>query len=206
MISIEEKINIFRQEIQATIDKRRQEEISKAREEAAQRIKKSDIKLEEDLEQIKKKYDRLESRRINKILNESTSTSKEILQNLHKEVKENFFETVIKEAGSYLNSDEYKKYYVKSLKELEPLVDGTGSIKFYTLKQDEDKFKSIILEMLEGVEIDFKELDPKDIGGFSVVDSEERFKYDFTLLDLLDENRKKIDFYLKEALKEDNNE
>lgn len=206
MISIEEKINIFRQEIQATIDKRRQEEISKAREEAAQRIKKSDIKLEEDLEQIKKKYDRLESRRINKILNESTSTSKEILQNLHKEVKENFFETVIKEACSYLNSDEYKKYYVKSLKELEPLVDGTGSIKFYTLKQDEDKFKSIILEMLEGVEIDFKELDPKDIGGFSVVDSEERFKYDFTLLDLLDENRKKIDFYLKEALKEDNNE
>lgn len=196
MISIQEKINVFRQELLLNVNKQREREITHAKEKVEEKIKVSQDLLDIEINKIQDRYQRLESRNVSKIVSEGKNKSRDLTLKIRNQISSDFFETVLEEAYKFLDSKEYRDYFVTSLKELKGDLDDTKSIIFQITDSDKKRFGKDITETLKDIDIQFETLDPEDIGGFIVYDDKKTYRFDFSLLNFFNENKQQIEYLL----------
>lgn len=199
MVSVEEKINIFENELQSEVDELRSKEIKKAVEEANLREARARLDIEKREKAIKDRYKKLENRNIVRIVAEGKTQARDVILLTKDQIRKNFIKVIQKDAKKYLNSEKYKNYLIKSLEDAQEHLQGSKSLVLY-FKESGDIDKNFFSDRLKNFELEFRELPEEDLGGFIIEDKEGRVNYDYSLYTLIDENTEQIDFYLEKIV------
>ncbi len=199
MVSVEDKINIFQNELQSQVDQLKAEEIKKATEEAQIREARARLDIENREKAIKNRYKKLEDRNIVRIIAEGKTQARDVILLTKDQIRKNFIKVIQKDTKKYLTSPKYRNYLEKSLEDVRDHLDGSKSLILY-IKEAGDINKRFFDDRLEGFEIEYRQLPEEDLGGFIVEDKDGRVNYDYSLYSLIDDNTEKIDFYLEKLV------
>ncbi len=202
MISVQEKLNVFRQYLLRKTKEDEKQVLDASKEKATEEIHASDLKLAEEKKAIEERYGRLEVRDTNKIIAEGNTYAKNAKLNVQRKIEAEFEECVRKTAAGYLSSDLYKEYLKKCVKDLANDVKQPQLLHVYISDSDKALFEADAAPVLKGFRFDYMPLPAQAIGGFTVRDQNERVSLDYSLGNLITENKKLIGVELHEAMEE----
>lgn len=206
MVSVEEKVLIFSEELNSQVEKAKKEKLNLAFEEAKALEILADQQIKEQNQLIKERYEKQENKAVSKLIAEGKNESRDLLLKTRKEINQNFYELLLEKINEFLNSMLYEDYVYNSLKEFRENFNNPQEIKFYINTNEIKKFDYIIKNILADYDINFLELPKKNIGGFIIQDKDDRVNYDFSLSELISENLEKSEIFLQEFISNISNE
>lgn len=201
MISVQEKINIFRDELLTELEKYKNDQINEVRTQTVEDKNLAEVRIQEESQKIINHYTKLEEKDIAKILSEGKNESKEIILKTRNSIRKDFEELILSKIQKDLANKKYQDFLIKSISELKSLFPKPQPLKIYINEEDQNQLKNYLLNNFSDYEVEFLPFDQKHIGGFILHDKDDRISFDFTIEDLITENTEKIDNYFNSLLK-----
>lgn len=201
MISVEEKLNVYKNYLLRQTQTERKEQLEAAQKAAEEELNAAAIRLAEQKKAVEDRYIRMENRNAVKTVSEGKTYAKDRLLKQQKEIREDFNQEILTTLKSYLGTDLYKAYLAKCIKELTGAFKEPQPLILYINKDEKAEFDALLKTYLNGYPCTYRELPARDIGGFIARDQQERVSYDFSLLNLVQEHEAQIGLMLNQALK-----
>ena len=205
MISVEDKIDIFEQELTAQLNEQKEKVLTEAKEPCEEKEAKADLRIKKQNQSIKERYARMTKRNTTKIIAEGQTEAKEMILATKKEIRAEFFEALVQKIDKLIQTKAYQNYFQNNLKEIKNLLKDSEEIKLYINEDEYELFKESIEEILSDFKIIRKELPEKSIGGFLVHDFDDRVSYDFSLENLINEKEQLTNYYFTQLVNGDLN-
>ncbi len=200
MISVEEKIQIFKQEIKDRFYDRKEKKLEEVRRELESEKAKEERYVDGELTRLKSRYEKLENRNVTKILNEARNQAKELSLILDNDLYRDFMTSLKDSLKKQLGSDAYRDFYARSVDQVRPYFELYPDFIVSTNRKDKKLF--LDLSGLDPKRVRFEDLKKDNIGGFILMDGERKVRFDLTLLELIEENQRQIGFELNKKLEE----
>lgn len=205
MSSVEEKINIFRQELQQQVDLDRLEKINKVKEQSELEIRNAEISLKRQEKQIEDRFKKLQERNTNKILSDARNQAQDIILKTRRDIHDGFRKNIVVAIKEFLEDSRYQDYIERCLDDLKTQVPEPQELVLYANESDIDKIRPLAKKALEEYEITYRELPETEIGGLIARDHDERISYDYSVRSLLNENDYNISSILRKAMIKEKN-
>lgn len=201
MISVQEKLNIYRQFLKQQSQEQRERVIGQAEQRAADEKAAAEVKIAEQEAAIRDHLVRIENRDAVKIVSEGKSYVKDAKLRLRKQLTEEFEQEILRLAEDYYGTRAYYDYIRNCVEAL-----GRSRLKAQELTiairpEDEHIFLDDAAQFLPGFTFRFVAPEKNSCGGFSATDKDGRVTYDFTVSNLVESNRKYIGLELGKAMK-----
>lgn len=208
MILLENKLEMFNKIVYKT-----KEHECRLKKEAAEKriedeIAKKKAELEESSNETIKRRIKLANKRKYEILAKVSEDRRISELQKHEELLRGLVVELEKKVVEFKKTDEYIKYYTEKfetlLKELEP-----GDYKIELMAEDKDKFFDLYQKMAseKNINLEYKELEPRCLGGFIITDKAETYNVDSSLKEKIEDKKyeigKLLEFTLKKAGEED---
>ncbi|WP_040212616.1 V-type ATP synthase subunit E [Clostridium polynesiense] len=201
--TIDDKLRLFHKAIFEKLENKKAEELKKLEVEKERLIKEKQNELEKAKKAFQKEAEKKAVLKANEIISkEEQKKHSEILK-----LKNSFIEETVlelkKKLIEFTESQEYSNYFKDSLKNTLKIVKP-GDYTLLAREKDLVDFKKDIEEISESLNhIELRCIPYKNdiIGGYILEDSNLKFKYDQTLINILLDNKDKIGVMVTEALK-----
>jgi len=195
-VSIEDKIELFRNVIYKDIEESASESKIKATEsfeqEKSRLLAEVEAKRNRIIEEAAKKAEREKQMLIAKA---KANIHHQILDKKQQFIKETI-ELLVREAKSFVAEESYKEYLLKSLEKAENAFEDSESVKLYFTKGDMEALGEFINQRISSGKLKgrclLQETGQNIIGGFYAEDSKQEMQVDYTLKSLIEENRELI--------------
>ncbi|HYE82606.1 MAG TPA: V-type ATP synthase subunit E [Clostridia bacterium] len=195
-MSIEDKIELFRNVIYKDIEESASESKIKATEsfeqEKSRLLAEVEAKRNRIIEEAAKKAEREKQMLIAKA---KANIHHQILDKKQQFIKETI-ELLVREAKSFVAEESYKEYLLKSLEKAENAFEDSESVKLYFTKGDMEALGEFINQRISSGKLKgrclLQETGQNIIGGFYAEDSKQEMQVDYTLKSLIEENRELI--------------
>lgn len=205
MSSVEEKINIFRQELQQQVDLDRYEKINKVREQSELEIRNAEISLKRQEKQIEDRFEKLEERNVNKILSDARNQAQDMVLKTRREIHDGFRKDITVAIKEFLKDPRYIEYIQRSLNDLKTKIPEPQELILFVNQDESDKVKPLVNTVFDGYGITFRDLPEVEIGGIIIRDHDERISYDYSIRSLLNENDHNVSSILRNAMIKERN-
>jgi vacuolar-type H+-ATPase subunit E/Vma4 len=193
MITVEDKLDIFRKVVYKEEEMKFQEELEKSKKENENLLEQKKKELEAQRDEIIKRKLAIAEREINEKISEEKRKVKEKILKMKAEILKDFIQSLYVKASEFTNTSEYKQYLFNKLDKA-ILEFGDLNFNIYVKESDKDMVKEH-LEKNYSERVDkFKILTlPSNLlGGFLIEDQEKTFLIDHSLKTLIDDNEYEI--------------
>lgn len=204
MITIKDKLDIFRKLIYEEEEEKYKKALKDLDEKARNLIENKKLEIEKKKEEMAKKEAILEETQKNRIISERRQELNSKLLLKRKEILEDLIASLKEKAINFTLTDEYKDAVIKSISEVLLKIDDRDLIITIT-EEDRKKLESSIFNLAK---INNKNISistvPKSniIGGFIISDKEKTYNIDNSYKTIIEENRYEIGKRLYKALEE----
>ena len=202
MISVEEKLGVFRQYLLGKQREWGKQTINAAKDASRELTESTEEKIMQDKHNVEERGYHVIYRDKNKILAQGKNKAKADLLEEHSRILEDFKETILKEAESYMGTETYLDYLERCLKKVPSILGNRKEIILYTKEADREYVEKKCGEILEDYDCVFDVLPEINIGGLMVRDKDHRINCDFTVENLIADNYKLIGMRLNEMIEE----
>lgn len=201
MISVQEKLNIYRQFLAQQNQEDHDKVIGEAEQRAADEKAAAEVKLAEQEAAIRDHLVRIENRDAVKIVSEGKSYVKDARLRLQKQLTEEFEQEILKLAEDYYGTRAYYDYIKNCVQGLSRARLQPQELTISIRPEDEHVFLDDAREYLPGFTFKFVPPEKNSYGGFTATDKGGRVNYDFTVYNLVESNKKYIGMELRKAMK-----
>lgn len=204
MITIKDKLDIFRKLIYEEEEEKYKKALKDLDEKARHLIENKKLEIEKKKEEMAKKEAILEETQKNRIISERRQELNSKLLLKRKEILEDLIASLKEKAINFTLTDEYKDAVIKSISEVLLKIDDRDLIITIT-EEDRKKLESSIFNLAK---VNNKNISistvPKSkiIGGFIISDKEKTYNIDNSYKTIIEENRYEIGKRLYKALEE----
>ncbi len=204
MITINDKLDIFRKLIYEEEEEKYKKALKDLDEKARHLIENKKLEIEKKKEEMAKKEAILEETQKNRIISERRQELNSKLLLKRKEILEDLIASLKEKAINFTLTDEYKDAVIKSISEVLLKIDDRDLIITIT-EEDRKKLESSIFNLAK---VNNKNISistvPKSkiIGGFIISDKEKTYNIDNSYKTIIEENRYEIGKRLYKALEE----
>ncbi|MFS8542066.1 MAG: V-type ATP synthase subunit E [Tissierellales bacterium] len=204
MITIKDKLDIFRKLIYEEEEEKYKKALKDLDEKARHLIENKKLEIEKKKEEMAKKEALLKETQKNRIISERRQELNSKLLLKRKEILEDLIASLKEKAINFTLTDEYKNAVIKSISEVLLKIDDRDLIITIT-EEDRKKLESSIFNLAK---INNKNISistvPKSniIGGFIISDKEKTYNIDNSYKTIIEENRYEIGKRLYKALEE----
>lgn len=204
MITIKDKLDIFRKLIYEEEEEKYKKALKDLDEKARHLIENKKLEIEKKKEEMAKKEALLKETQKNRIISERRQELNSKLLLKRKEILEDLIASLKEKAINFTLTDEYKDAVIKSISEVLLKIDDRDLIITIT-EEDRKKLESSIFNLAK---INNKSISistvPKSkiIGGFIISDKEKTYNIDNSYKTIIEENRYEIGKRLYKALEE----
>ncbi|MDO4288377.1 MAG: V-type ATP synthase subunit E [Eubacterium sp.] len=200
MISVEEKLGVFRQYLLGKQREWGKKTINAAKDTSRELVESSEEKIAEEKRSVEERSYHVIYRDKNKIIAQGKNKAKADLLEERSRILEDFKETILKEAESYVGTDIYHGYLDSCLAKVPAILGDKKEIILYTREGDRDYVQKKSAELLSDYSCDFEALPAEHIGGLMVRDKDHRINCDFSVENLIADNYKLIGMRLNEVM------
>ncbi len=201
MISVQEKLNVYRQYLLRKLTVKHEQVITDAKEKAADSIHTADVKLAEQKKAIEDRSERVAFRDGTKIVAEGKTYAKNALLSLKREEEDQFVQDIIELAQRYLGTPLYNGYLKNCVDDLAQSGLPVQRLTVFIRPEDQEVFLQDAKTALPGFTFDFQTPESAFVGGFIVQDTDGRVNYDYSIRNLIADHRKYIGVELRKAMK-----
>ncbi|MDD3705324.1 MAG: V-type ATP synthase subunit E family protein [Clostridiaceae bacterium] len=195
-VTVEDKIELFRNIILKDIEEIATEKKHKAVEDFEQNkgrlLQEVEIRKNQIIQEAEKKAEREKQQLIAKTKSQGNHKLLEKRQQFINEVTE----LLIRKAGSFVSEEGYKEYLMTILKKATVAFENSGSVQLFFTKRDLETLGECIEREISAGELkgrcQLKKSDRNIIGGFYAEDEKQEIQVDYTLRSLIEENRELI--------------
>lgn len=204
MITIKDKLDIFRKLIYEEEEEKYKKALKDLDEKARHLIENKKLEIEKKKEEMAKKEALLKETQKNRIISERRQELNSKLLLKRKEILEDLIASLKEKAINFTLTDEYKDAVIKSISEVLLKIDDRDLIITIT-EEDRKKLESSIFNLAK---VNNKSISistvPKSkiIGGFIISDKEKTYNIDNSYKTIIEENRYEIGKRLYKALEE----
>jgi len=204
MITIKDKLDIFRKLIYEEEEEKYKKALKDLDEKARNLIENKKLEIEKKKEEMAKKEAILEETQKNRIISERRQELNSKLLLKRKEILEDLIASLKEKAINFTLTDEYKDAVIKSISEVLLKIDDRDLI-ITIAEEDRKKLESSIFNLAK---VNNKSISistvPKSkiIGGFIISDKEKTYNIDNSYKTIIEENRYEIGKRLYKALEE----
>jgi vacuolar-type H+-ATPase subunit E/Vma4 len=204
MITIKDKLDIFRKLIYEEEEEKYKKALKDLDEKARHLIENKKLEIEKKKEEMAKKEALLKETQKNRIISERRQELNSKLLLKRKEILEDLIASLKEKAINFTLTDEYKYAVIKSISEVLLKIDDRDLIITIT-EEDRKKLESSIFNLAK---VNNKSISistvPKSkiIGGFIISDKEKTYNIDNSYKTIIEENRYEIGKRLYKALEE----
>lgn len=204
MITIKDKLDIFRKLIYEEEEEKYKKALKDLDEKARHLIENKKLEIEKKKEEMAKKEAILEETQKNRVISERRQELNSKLLLKRKEILEDLIASLKEKAINFTLTDEYKDAVIKSISEVLLKIDDRDLIITIT-EEDRKKLESSIFNLAK---VNNKSISistvPKSkiIGGFIISDKEKTYNIDNSYKTIIEENRYEIGKRLYKALEE----
>ncbi len=204
MITIKDKLDIFRKLIYEEEEEKYKKALKDLDEKARNLIENKKLEIEKKKEEMAKKEAILEETQKNRVISERRQELNSKLLLKRKEILEDLIASLKEKAINFTLTDEYKDAVIKSISEVLLKIDDRDLIITIT-EEDRKKLESSIFNLAK---VNNKSISistvPKSkiIGGFIISDKEKTYNIDNSYKTIIEENRYEIGKRLYKALEE----
>lgn len=204
MITIKDKLDIFRKLIYEEEEEKYKKALKDLDEKARHLIENKKLEIEKKKEEMAKKEAILEETQKNRIISERRQELNSKLLLKRKEILEDLIASLKEKAINFTLTDEYKNAVIKSISEVLLKIDDRDLI-ITIAEEDRKKLESSIFNLAK---VNNKSISistvPKSkiIGGFIISDKEKTYNIDNSYKTIIEENRYEIGKRLYKALEE----
>lgn len=192
MISVQEKLSVFSQYLLEKQRKAGKETIDNAKAERDRLLAESAERIKCEVNSAEERSYRVIFRDQNKIVAQGKSTAKNSYLAERTEIYDDFMETILEESKAYLGTALYQDYLRKCIAKIPGILPETKEIIIYVGEADAAFVKKEAAAVLGDYTIEYRPTDETIIGGIIARDRDERVNADFTLRNLISENKKLI--------------
>ena len=200
MISVEEKLGVFRQYLLGKQREWGKKTINAAKDASRELAEDSKAKVMEEKRSVEERGYHVIYRDKNKIIAQGKNKAKAELLEERSRILEDFKETILKEAESYVGTDIYHGYLDACLGKVPAILGDKKEIIIYTKEADRSYVEQKSAEILSGYSCAFEDLPALNIGGIMVRDKDHRINCDFSVENLIADNYKLIGMRLNEVM------
>lgn len=195
-VSVEDRIELFRNMIFKGIEESASEKRRKAEESFEQEknrlLQEVETKKNHILEEAEKKAEKEKQQLIAKT---KSHVYHKLLDKRQQFINE-ITERLLQEAQSFVSEEGYKEYLSKSLIKAAAAFSNLDSVKLYFTKRDLEALGEFIRQIIASGEVKVRcqlmEAGRNIIGGFYAEDGKQEMQVDYTLKSLIEENRELI--------------
>lgn len=204
MITIKDKLDIFRKLIYEEEEEKYKKALKDLDEKARHLIENKKLEIEKKKEEMAKKEALLKETQKNRIISERRQELNSKLLLKRKEILEDLIASLKEKAINFTLTDEYKDAVIKSISEVLLKIDDRDLI-ITIAEEDRKKLESSIFNLAK---VNNKSISistvPKSkiIGGFIISDKEKTYNIDNSYKTIIEENRYEIGKRLYKALEE----
>ncbi len=205
-VSVEDKIELFRNMIFKDIE----EASSEKRHRAIESFEQEKSTLQHEVEAKKNQILKEAEKRAEKEKQQIIAKAKSLVYHEMLEKRQQFIneitELLLQEARNFVSEEGYREYLSKSLAKAAAAFEKSDSVQLYFTKRDLEALKEFIDQSIASGELNGRymiaEAEPKIIGGFYAEDSKQEMQVDYTLKSLIGENRELIGSNISRRLNE----
>ena len=205
-VSVEDKIELFKNIIFKDIEESAYEKRHKAAEDFKQNkgrlLQEVELRKNQIMQEAEKKAEKEKQQLIAKTKSQAHHRLLEKRQQFINEVTE----LLIRKANSFVSEEGYKEYLAASLKKAAVVFENAASVQFTFTKRDLGTLKEFIEGEIASGELkdrcQLKESEKNIIGGFYAEDGKREIQVDYTLRSLIEENRELIGSNISRRLDE----
>lgn len=204
MITIKDKLDIFRKLIYEEEEEKYKKALKDLDEKARNLIENKKLEIEKKKEEMAKKEALLKETQKNRIISERRQELNSKLLLKRKEILEDLIASLKEKVINFTLTDEYKDAVIKSISEVLLKIDDRDLI-ITIAEEDRKKLESSIFNLAK---VNNKSISistvPKSkiIGGFIISDKEKTYNIDNSYKTIIEENRYEIGKRLYKALEE----
>jgi vacuolar-type H+-ATPase subunit E/Vma4 len=195
-VSVEDKIELFRNMIFKDIEEFSSEKRNKAAESFEQEkssfLKTVEVKRDSIIKEAEKKAYKEKQQLIAKAKSQLYHHQLEKRQQFINEITE----LLLEKARSFVSEDAYKEYLTRSFSRVAAAFEYSDSVELYFTKRDLETQKELIQRNVASLKLEgkclLKESKYNIIGGFYAEDGKKEIQVDYTLKSLIEENRELI--------------
>lgn len=200
MISVEQKLSVFKQYLLKKQRETGKEIIDAAKEKKNQILTDAEEKLQDDKRNLKERSYHVIFRDKNKIIAVGKNTAKNQMLEQRSLILEDFKKTILKEAENYIGTPLYNEYLKKCLKKVPEIFGNRTDLILFIKPTDRETVEKLAAQNLNGYKIAYDVLPDTVIGGLIIRDTENRINCDFTMANLIRDKGKIIGMRLNEIM------
>ena len=195
-VTVEDKIELFRniifKDIEETATEKHHKAVEDFEENKGRLLQEVEIRKNQIMQESEKKAEREKQQLIAKTKSRGNHKLLEKRQQFINEVTE----LLIQKAGNFVSEEGYKEYLMATLKKAAVAFENSGTVHLYFTKRDLESLgeyldREVSSGGLKG-RYQFRESDRNIIGGFYAEDEKREVQADYTLRSLIEENRELI--------------
>lgn len=200
MISVEEKLGVFKQYLLKKQREWGKETINAARQETAELEKALAAKIKEDKHSIEERNYHVIFRDRNKIIAQGKNAAKTAELEERNRILSDFGQTILETAKDYVGSDVYKAYLEKCVANIPNILGNRKEIRIFVNDGDMAVVKKAAATTLSDYTIEYDALPAGTIGGIVARDKDNRINCDYTVENLILSNKKIVGMRLNEVM------
>ncbi|HPP31051.1 MAG TPA: V-type ATP synthase subunit E [Soehngenia sp.] len=193
MITVEDKLDIFRKVVYKEEEKKFQKALEELKKENDNLLEKKKKELEAQRDEIIKRKLALAEREINEKISEEKTKVKEKVLKMRAEILQDFLESLYLKASEFTKTSEYRQYLFDKLDKA-ILELGDMNFNIYVRESDKDIVNKHLAETYKNRfdKFNIETMPSNLIGGFLIEDQEKTFLIDYSLKTLIDDNEYEI--------------
>ena len=200
MISVEEKLGVFKQYLLKKQREWGKETINAARQETAELEKALAAKIKEDKHSIEERNYHVIFRDRNKIIAQGKNAAKTAELEERNRILSDFGQTIFETAKDYVGSDVYKAYLEKCVANIPNILGNRKEIRIFVNDGDMAVVKKAAATTLSDYTIEYDAFHAGTIGGIVARDKDNRINCDYTVENLILSNKKIVGMRLNEVM------
>lgn len=207
MITIEDKLNVFRKLVLEKVQNEQQERLNEIYTENHEEMKTYQLKIEKERKEIVGKWIKKGKIEKKKIISKANLEKKKRNLNKKQEFIEKLVKSLKKEAFDFTTKKEYEELFQRILEDILIDLKDKECVTLYVMEKDLEKYKKLILS--EGKKYGFSEsnleiLPSKEdmIGGIVGISKDMTLRIDSSMITMIEDHRKLIGRRVYDVLKE----
>lgn len=200
MISVEEKLGVFRQYLMKKQREWGKQTINAAKDDSMEIERAAKIKMKEEKHAIEERNYHVIYRDKNKIIAQGKNAAKTAELEERSRIFSDFNKTILAEAENYVDTAIYREYLRNCIAHIPTVLKTHKEIRILINNRDRDCVEKAASEFLSDYVIEYDSLPKDSIGGIIVRDKENRINCDYTVENLIQENRKLVGMRLNEIM------
>jgi vacuolar-type H+-ATPase subunit E/Vma4 len=205
-VSVEDKIELFRNIIFKSVEESAYEKKHKAVEDFEQERNRLLREVEARKKQIMQEAEKKAEKEKKQLIERAKSQRHHRILVKRQQLINEAIELLIQKAKSFVSQEGYKEYLSANLKKAAVAFKNSDSVQFSFTKRDLETLKEFIKQEIDSGELKgrwrFKESERDIIGGFYAEDGRREIRADYTLRSLIEENSELIGSNISRRLDE----